>query len=213
MRVLCGCIDLNTHICGSTHIYAGIVATLHRVSAELGQSHLPFQVTDVTHLLLEPDSFAELTAVVHLAQIDHLDSVPQTVPGIRVGIILLSHILQPHLCVVIFSPLCPLDCHPLLGSLPLVVHLLFSPLRSLDHLPQLDSLPHLLVTSFSSSVSILIFSCGRSLIGILPLSGILVLALPRKNAPSAETLTWPPSSHPRLCRFRHWPCRGSCTSS
>ena len=29
MRVLCRYIDLNTLICGSTHIYAGIVATLH----------------------------------------------------------------------------------------------------------------------------------------------------------------------------------------
>ena len=29
MRVLCGYIDLNTRICGSTRIYAGIVATLH----------------------------------------------------------------------------------------------------------------------------------------------------------------------------------------
>ena len=28
MRVLCGYIDLNTRICGSTRIYAGIVATL-----------------------------------------------------------------------------------------------------------------------------------------------------------------------------------------
>ena len=28
MQALCGCIDLNTHICGSTRIYAGIVATL-----------------------------------------------------------------------------------------------------------------------------------------------------------------------------------------
>ena len=27
MRVLCGYIDLNTCICGLTHIYAGIVAT------------------------------------------------------------------------------------------------------------------------------------------------------------------------------------------
>ena len=29
MRVLCGYFDLNTRICGSTRIYAGIVATLH----------------------------------------------------------------------------------------------------------------------------------------------------------------------------------------
>ena len=32
MRVLCGYIDLNTRICGSTHIYAGIVATLQMPS-------------------------------------------------------------------------------------------------------------------------------------------------------------------------------------
>ena len=31
MRVLCGYIDLNTRICGSTRIYAGIVATLYMV--------------------------------------------------------------------------------------------------------------------------------------------------------------------------------------
>ena len=29
MQVLCGYIDLNTYICGSTRIYAIIVATLH----------------------------------------------------------------------------------------------------------------------------------------------------------------------------------------
>ena len=43
MRVLCGYIDLNTRICGSTRIYAGIVATLSLAGQPWGSTGVFFQ--------------------------------------------------------------------------------------------------------------------------------------------------------------------------